>query len=91
MMLTEPLAVPCHKSVAGVAGSDVRFRDVPGRGQETLGRATRLPPASDQLFQTPVALPSLLTPVSSKRPGMLPPSWDRLCSIALSLGAEGRG
>ena len=45
MMLTEPLAVPCHKSVAGVAGSDVRFRDVPGRGQETLGRATRLPPS----------------------------------------------
>ena len=54
MMLTEPLAVPCHKSVAGVAGSDVRFRDVPGRGQETLGRATHLPPASDQLFQTVV-------------------------------------
>ena len=49
MMLTEPLAVPCHKSVAGVAGSDVRFRDVPGRGQETLGRATHLPPASDLL------------------------------------------
>lgn len=59
MMLTEPLAVPGHKSVAGVARCDVRFRDVPGRGQETLGRATRLRPASDQLFQTPVVYFSL--------------------------------
>lgn len=59
MMLTEPLALPCCKSVSGVAGCDVRFGHVPGRGQETLGRATRLPPASDQLFQTPVVYFSL--------------------------------
>lgn len=59
MMLTEPWALPCRKSVAGVAGCDVRFGRVPGRGQETLGRATCLPPASDQLFQTLVVYFSL--------------------------------
>lgn len=60
MMLTEPLAVPGHKSVAGVAGCDVLDSGMClGGARRPWGESCTLHLASDQLFQTPVVYFSL--------------------------------